>query len=47
MTWQVDLLRFSLLGIGGPSVLIGEAVAFTLFSAVSLAVAVRALNRVA
>jgi len=47
MTWQVDLLRFSLLGIGAPSVLIGEAGAFTIFSAVSLAVAVRALNRVA
>ena len=47
MTWQVDLLRFGLLGTGTPSVLIAEAVAFSIFAAVCLALAVRALNRVA
>jgi len=47
MTWQVDLLRFSLLGTGTPTVLALEATAFTIFSAISLTFAVRALNRVA
>lgn len=47
MTWQVDLLRFGLLGTGAPSVLVLEAIAFAVFSTVCLAVAVRALNRVA
>jgi ABC-2 type transport system permease protein len=47
MTWQVDLLRFSLLGTGEASVLALEALAFLAFTAISLAFAVRALNRVA
>jgi ABC-type multidrug transport system permease subunit len=47
MTWQVDLLRFSLLGTGDPATLALEAIAFLAFSAVSLVFAVRALNRVA
>src|SRR5262245_17019042 len=47
MTWQVDLLRFSLLGAGDATTLALEAAAFTAFSAVSLVFAVRALNRVA
>jgi ABC-2 type transport system permease protein len=47
MTWQVDLLRFSLLGTGTPIVLALEAAAFAIFSAISLTFAVRALNRVA
>jgi ABC-2 type transport system permease protein len=47
MTWQVDLLRFSLLGTGDPTVLTMEAVSFVVFSAIGLAFAVRALNRVA
>jgi ABC-2 type transport system permease protein len=47
MTWQVDLLRFSLLGTGAPTMLIAEAVAFAVFSAICLGFAVRALNRVA
>jgi ABC-type multidrug transport system permease subunit len=47
MTWQVDLLRFGLLGTGTPSMLIAEAIAFAVFSAICLAFAVRALNRVA
>jgi ABC-2 type transport system permease protein len=47
MTWQVDLLRFSLLGTGDATILALEAIAFTAFSAISLVFAVRALNRVA
>jgi ABC-2 type transport system permease protein len=47
MTWQVDLLRFSLLGTGTTTILMLEAAAFTVFSAICLGFAVRALNRVA
>jgi len=47
MTWQVDLLRFSLLGIGSPKTLILEAVALALFTTLCLVLAVRALNRAA
>ena len=47
MTWQVDLLRFSLLGTGDATPLVLEATAFLAFSAISLVFAVRALNRVA
>jgi ABC-2 type transport system permease protein len=47
MTWQVDLLRFSLLGTGSPNVLILEGLALALFAVVCLTLAVRALNRVA
>ena len=47
MTWQVDLLRFSLLGTGDATPLALEAGAFLAFSAISLVFAVRALNRVA
>jgi ABC-2 type transport system permease protein len=47
MTWQVDLLRFSLLGAGEPSMLLGEGVALTIFGLVCLGFAVRALNRAA
>lgn len=45
MTWQVDLLRFGVLGVGTPSMLIVEGVALVAFSAVCLGFAVRALNR--
>ncbi len=47
MTWQVDLLRFSLLGVGSPSQLMMEGAAVVLFAVVCLALAVRALNRAA
>jgi ABC-2 type transport system permease protein len=47
MTWQVDLLRFSLLGTGAPLVVWSEAVAFCLFALVCLAFAVRALDAAA
>jgi ABC-2 type transport system permease protein len=47
MTWQVDVLRFSLLGTGTPPVLLAEGAAMLLFVLVWLALAVRALNRAA
>ncbi len=47
MTWQVDLLRFSLLGIGSPNALILEGIALLGFTIVCLTLAVRALNRAA
>jgi ABC-2 type transport system permease protein len=46
MTWQVDLFRFSLLGLGHPAVLLMEAAALGLFAVTCLALAVHALNRV-
>jgi ABC-2 type transport system permease protein len=45
MTWQVDLLRFSLLGVGSTTTLLLEAVAVLVFGLFCLALAVRALNR--
>lgn len=45
MTWQVDLLRFSLLGVGSPTTLLLEGAAVLVFGIVCLALAVRALNR--
>jgi ABC-2 type transport system permease protein len=47
MTWQVDLLRFSLLGIGSSPALILEGIALLIFAMVCLMLAVRALNRAA
>jgi ABC-2 type transport system permease protein len=47
MTWQVDLLRFSLLGVGRASTLMLEGAAVVVFALVSLALAVRVLNRAA
>ncbi len=47
MTWQVDLLRFSLLGIGSAPALIMEGIALSLFALACLMLAVRALNRAA
>jgi ABC-2 type transport system permease protein len=44
MTWQVDLLRFGLLGTGTPAVMLLEAVAFGVFTLVCLGLAVRALD---
>lgn len=45
MTWQVDLLRFSLLGVGSTTPLLLEAAAVLIFGLICLAFAVRALNR--
>jgi ABC-2 type transport system permease protein len=47
MTWQVDLLRFSLLGAGETSMLLVEGAALIAFGAMCLGFAVRALNRAA
>ena len=47
MTWQVDLLRFSLLGVGSPRQLLLEAIAQVVFMIACLLLAVRALNRAA
>jgi ABC-2 type transport system permease protein len=47
LTWQVDLLRFSLLGMGTPTVLLFEGAAVGVFAVVCLALAARALNRAA
>jgi len=45
MTWQVDLLRFSLLGVGSTSTLLLEGAATVVFAIVCLGLAVRALDR--
>ncbi|MGI8732595.1 MAG: ABC transporter permease [Pyrinomonadaceae bacterium] len=45
MTWQVDLLRFSLLGVGSPTTLLIEGAAVVVFAIICLTLAVRALNR--
>ena len=45
MTWQVDLLRFSLLGVGSTTTLLWEGVAVIVFGVICLSLAVRALNR--
>ncbi len=45
MTWQVDLLRFSLLDLGSPATILVEGAAFVVFTFVCLTLAVRALDR--
>ena len=45
LTWQVDLLRYSLLGAGMPATLLLEGIALFVFTVIGLAFAVRALNR--
>jgi len=47
MTWQVDILRFCLLGSGDIFWIILESAAFAAFTIVCMAFAVRALNRAA
>jgi ABC-2 type transport system permease protein len=47
MTWQVDLLRWTLLGIGEPMALAAKAVAFAAFGFLFLKLAARALDRAA
>jgi ABC-2 type transport system permease protein len=44
MTWEVDVLRFGLLGAGTPAVILAEAAALALFTLACLALAVRTLN---
>lgn len=45
LTWQVDLLRCGLLGLGTTDVLVAQGVALVIFVVVCLALAVRALGR--
>jgi ABC-2 type transport system permease protein len=47
ITWQADLARFALLGIGEHTTLLYEGAALTVFCGVCLAFAVRSLNRLA
>ena len=46
MTWQVDALRFSLLGIGSITVVLFECVSFMVFTLICLWLAVRTIDRV-
>ncbi len=45
ITWQVDLLRYSTIGIGEPRRIAIEAAAFAVFAVLSFAYAVRCLQR--
>ena len=45
ITWQVDVLRYATVGIGAPSVIAVEAVAFTGFTALAFGSALWALSR--
>lgn len=47
ITWQTDLSRFALLGIGERTMLLYEGAALSVFCAVCLVFAVRSLNRAA
>lgn len=47
MTWQVDILRYTLLGLGSATTVLMEAVAFTGFALVCLFFAARAIGRAA
>jgi ABC-2 type transport system permease protein len=47
MTWQVDMLRFSVLGTGTAMVVLVESLAFVAFTMIGLALAVRALDEAA
>lgn len=44
MTWQVDLLRYTLLGTGTPAIILLEGLAFGVFTLLCLAFAVCALD---
>jgi ABC-2 type transport system permease protein len=45
MTWQADILRFTLFGAGSPSAFLLQLAAFAVFTVVSLSLAVRAIDR--
>ena len=45
MTWQVDVLRFSLQGVGSISTVLLEFAGFMIFSLICLSLAVKALDR--
>ncbi len=44
ITWQVDIMRYATIGLGEPSLIVMEAVAFGLFTAGAFMVAVHALR---
>ena len=46
MTWQVDVLRYSLLGIGSTTVVLIEFACFMAFTFICLSLAVRTIDRV-
>lgn len=45
ITWHVDVMRFASIGLGHPTMIVWEAIAFTVFAGVSFALATRFLNR--
>ena len=45
MTWQVDVLRFTIQGVGSPSTILLEFTGFMIFSLICLSLAVKALDR--
>jgi ABC-type multidrug transport system permease subunit len=45
ITWQIDLLRYSTLGLGSPRLIALESLAFVLFSLACFVLAVRSLQR--
>lgn len=45
MTWQVDVLRYFLLGVGSPTTIAIEAAAYAGFTALGLSAAVRTIDR--
>lgn len=45
ITWQVDVLRYSTVGLGEPSRILWEVAAFTLFSLAAFACAVHSLQQ--
>jgi ABC-2 type transport system permease protein len=45
ITWQIDLLRYSTIGLGSPRLIALESVAFVLFSLVCFVLAVRSLQQ--
>jgi ABC-type polysaccharide/polyol phosphate export permease len=45
ITWEVDVLRYATIGYGHPPKLALEAAAFTVFSAICFAIAVRSLHK--
>ena len=45
VTWQVDILRFATVGLGQPSTLVWQGLAFAIFAGASFVVATRLLER--
>jgi ABC-type polysaccharide/polyol phosphate export permease len=45
LTWQVDLMRYSSIGVGDPGIVFVETAAFVVFSLGAFAYAVRCLQQ--